>query len=215
LTSEVRVDAGPSGDESGSHLDAADHDVLNADTEVDLAPFLSDLWITSDHHFGHVNIIRYCGRPFAGEPEQSRELARRWRDAVPWDAPLLHLGDLVMGPQDPALWAKIRTLPGRPRWLVRGNHDKPARLAGIREAGFQVISPPSLFYRGWQVRLTHEPIGEPLVGQTLNVHGHIHQKPAPSDHHINVSVEQTDYRPIPLIGLLDSRIDDLGSGDDR
>lgn len=178
---------------------------------VDLTPYLADLWVTSDHHFGHVNIIRYCGRPFAGEPEQSLELARRWRDCVPWEAPLLHLGDLVMGPQDPALWERIRALPGSPRWLVRGNHDKAGRLAGIRAAGFQIIRPPSLVYRDFEVCLTHEPMEPLLDDRTLNVHGHIHEKPAPTDRHINVSVEQTDYCPVPLQTLLDKRIDELAS----
>src|SRR5450759_272793 len=114
---------------------------------VDLTPYLADLWVTSDHHFGHVNIIRYCGRPFAGEPGQSLELARRWRDCVPWEAPLLHLGDLVMGPQDPAADPRA---PGKPavagarqsrqggatRWHPRRRvSDHPAaisRLPGLR-----------------------------------------------------------------------------------
>jgi calcineurin-like phosphoesterase family protein len=94
---------------------------------------------------------------------------------------------------------------------VRGNHDKAGRLAGIRAAGFQIIRPPSLVYRDFEVCLTHEPMETLLDDRTLNVHGHIHEKPAPTDRHINVSVEQTDYRPVPLQTLLDKRIDELAS----
>ena len=179
--------------------------------KVDLTQHIPGLWVTADQHFGHVNIIRYCGRPFSDEPAQTLELARRWRDSVPWDAPLLHLGDLAMGPYDPGLWERIARLPGSPRWLVRGNHDTAARLAGRAVAGFQVISAPTVMHRGWQIRLTHEPIETLPRGRILNVHGHIHEKPAPTDHHVNVAVEQTDYRPVRLLPLLDTRIDSLES----
>ena len=32
----------------------------------------------------------------------------------------------------------------------------------------------------------------------LNIHGHIHENPSPSEHHRNVCVEQTSYRPINI-----------------
>ena len=35
----------------------------------------------------------------------------------------------------------------------------------------------------------------------LNVHGHIHQKPSPSEDHFCVSVEQTNYMPVDLESL--------------
>jgi calcineurin-like phosphoesterase family protein len=30
---------------------------------------MRDIWFTSDFHFGHHNIIRYCNRPFANTQE--------------------------------------------------------------------------------------------------------------------------------------------------
>lgn len=37
------------------------------------------VWFISDTHFGHENIIRFCGRPFRDVEEMNAELIRRWR----------------------------------------------------------------------------------------------------------------------------------------
>ena len=55
------------------------------------------VWFTSDTHFGHENIIRYCGRPFRNAEEMNAELIRRWRETVPDDGIVFHLGDFAHG----------------------------------------------------------------------------------------------------------------------
>lgn len=40
------------------------------------------IFFTSDHHFSHANIIRYCNRPFASAEEMNQELIRRWNQTV-------------------------------------------------------------------------------------------------------------------------------------
>ena len=46
--------------------------------------------------------------------------------------------------------------------------------------------------------LTHVPLLQVPAG-CVNVHGHVHQKESPSrNRHINVSVEQLNYRPVKL-----------------
>ena len=36
---------------------------------------------------------------------------------------------------------------------------------------------------------------------TINIHGHVHDDPPRQTPHINVSVEQLDYRPVSLASL--------------
>ena len=55
------------------------------------------VWFTSDTHFGHENIIRFCNRPFSNAQEMNAELIRRWRDTVPEDGIEFHLGDFAHG----------------------------------------------------------------------------------------------------------------------
>ena len=49
--------------------------------------------------------------------------------------------------------------------------------------------------------LTHVPLLQMPAG-SINVHGHVHQKESPStNRHINVSVEQLNYRPARLSAI--------------
>ena len=47
---------------------------------------------------------------------------------------------------------------------------------------------------------THYPLNEVPDG-TINIHGHVHDDPPRRTPHINVSVEQLDYAPVPLTAL--------------
>jgi calcineurin-like phosphoesterase family protein len=185
---------------------------------VDLAQHLDRLWVISDTHFGHVNIIQYTNRPFRAD-EQNAIMLERWRETVGPSDPVLHLGDVALD-NDAVLWGELGRLPGSPRWLVLGNHDREHRLPAILAAGFVVLPPPTFLYRDWLVECTHEPIPpQELDGRTggrvLNVHGHVHNKVwlAPDPRQINVCVEHTDYRPVRLRPLLDLRLALLAEGE--
>lgn len=176
---------------------------------VDLTEYLDRLWVIADTHFGHDNIVRLAHRPFAPD-EQDEVMLGRWREVVGPDDPILHLGDVAVASRQ-GIWSLIHGLPGRPKWLVRGNHDRDHRMPSILAAGFTVIRPPSFLYRGWLVECTHQPIpARDLAarGRILNVHGHVHDnvEQAPDRRHVNVCVERTDYRPVRLERLLDERL---------
>ena len=55
------------------------------------------IFFTSDTHFGHENIIKYCKRPFKDVKEHDAELIRRWNEKVPEDGIVFHLGDVAFG----------------------------------------------------------------------------------------------------------------------
>lgn len=78
-------------------------------------------FFTSDTHFGHVNIIKYCKRPFSSVEEMDNTLVRNWNAIVRPEDTVYHLGDFAVGggPATPYL----RRLSGN-IYFCRGNHDK-------------------------------------------------------------------------------------------
>jgi len=85
---------------------------------------MEQIFFTSDHHFGHANIIRYSQRPFADVEEMNESLITNWNAVVGENDVVYHLGDIFMTPL-PVAKAIRRQLNGRIR-LIRGNHDKVA-----------------------------------------------------------------------------------------
>ena len=162
------------------------------------------LWLWSDLHLGHTNVIGYSGRPFVSV-EQMNETLLAHAQTVPSNDWLLCLGDLSMGVLEDAIhW--VEQVPTQ-KALVWGNHDvdrqqKPSawRKHFKAQADCLVIPSPSPSYKSlW---LTHYPLDEANIPEkVLNIHGHIHQHTL-SSRHLNVSVEQTNYKPVTLASLL-------------
>lgn len=57
----------------------------------------SKVFFTSDHHFGHANIIKYCDRPYKDVEEMDADMVLRWNSVVKEDDPVFHLGDFTLG----------------------------------------------------------------------------------------------------------------------
>lgn len=79
----------------------------------------SKVFFTSDTHFGHANILKYCKRPFSSVEEMDSVMIERWNAKVGKDDTVFHLGDVSMG----GGWDKwLNQLNGK-IYLVVGNHD--------------------------------------------------------------------------------------------
>lgn len=84
----------------------------------------SNLFFTSDHHFAHANIIKFCDRPFADVQEMDAVLIDRWNEVVPPDGLVFHLGDFTLMDGETAN-EYFRLLNGRIKVLSNPwHHDK-------------------------------------------------------------------------------------------
>ena len=156
-----------------------------------------ETWLWSDLHFGHDNIIRYTKRPFACVEEMDASLHANWAATVGDDDTLVFVGDMAMrGAVGEHTWERIRSGPGAAKHLVFGNHD----LTGsgeLRVDGFDSICAALVIDGDPPLLCTHMPLKSVPAG-CVNVHGHTHDEAPRRSAHINVSVEQLDYRPVPL-----------------
>lgn len=79
------------------------------------------LFLTSDFHHNHANIIKYCSRPFKNVEEMNESLISKWNQKVPQGSTVIHFGDFSFSQED---FKKIpQRLNGNIIW-VKGNHDK-------------------------------------------------------------------------------------------
>ena len=77
-------------------------------------------FFTSDTHWGHRNILKYCTRPFENIEEHDEALIRNWNSVVSPEDRVYHLGDFSMGKVSaPSI---LYRLNGE-KHFVWGNHD--------------------------------------------------------------------------------------------
>ncbi len=151
-----------------------------------------EIYVISDTHFGHSNVIEYGRRPFSSCAEMDDFMVTAWNETVRDQDIVYHLGDVYFHNGFEAL----PKLKGRKR-LVLGNHDDPKDK--YLYSSFQQISAWRMFPE-FGILLTHVPVHESAlrVKNLINVHGHIHQRSLMDPRYACVSVEHTDYRPINI-----------------
>jgi calcineurin-like phosphoesterase family protein len=83
------------------------------------------LFFTSDTHFFHSKIIKYCDRPYANAREMNDDLVEKWNSVVPVDGKVFHLGDVSLNANPKELDTLLHRLNGE-IYLVVGNHENDA-----------------------------------------------------------------------------------------
>lgn len=79
------------------------------------------IYVTSDLHLYHENIIKYTNRPFADVQEMNATLIENWNKTVKEKDDVYILGDFTMRDETFAEQL-LRNLHGQ-KYLVKGNHD--------------------------------------------------------------------------------------------
>ena len=136
-----------------------------------------NVWFTSDTHFCHGNILRFCRRPFENVDQMDEELIRRWNEKVPPDGVIFHLGDFCYGKS--YRWNEILdSLNGR-KYLILGNHDIK-RLKEPSVSRFEHVSMQMYIKVGDQkIILNHSPLlcYGGAYRDIWQLFGHVHSGP--------------------------------------
>ena len=174
---------------------------------------MSNLWITSDSHFGHEGVCKFMRndgvtklRPWDTAAEMDEAMIKAWNDRVQPNDTVYHLGDVVINRK--ALKTLLR-LNGR-KVLIKGNHDifkledYTPYFADIR--AYKIID---------GMIMSHIPLHESALYRFgTNLHGHTHSNRVKKARGVDartgeilysdendvryhcVCVEQTDFAPI-------------------
>lgn len=155
------------------------------------------MFVISDLHLDHTNIITYCKRPFDSVEEMNDVLIKNWNYVVKPGDTVFFVGDFTFGsPEEyfPKLNGHIR--------FISGNHDETLDPEGL----FKTLH---YSYKGIDFFSIHEPrhiqkeIPDGFDGWII--HGHHHNNHPglfpffnPEKKRINVSAELVKYQPISL-----------------
>ena len=169
------------------------------------------IFFTSDSHFCHENIIKYCKRPFSSIEEHDKELVRRWNEKVPEDGIVFHLGDVGFGKKE-FISSILHKLNGK-IYLVIGNHDW-RRIVSEHSDRFELMTQQINMKIGKRhIILNHYPMlafsgawrGEDA---TYQLFGHVHTSPYTDEgldqqrmkmlftSQYDVGVDNNDFAPV-------------------
>lgn len=164
------------------------------------------IYVISDTHFCHPNIIKLCNRPFNSVEEMNEELIKRWNAVVGPEDTVIHCGDFIMG----SINNIDKILPRLNGYiiLIVGNHDTKNKIKKYIEDYSDKISVFEngyyLFYENCSYKFVHKPPQEDeveLFDNVIIIHGHIHNSENFKygiKNVFNVSADAIDFQPLPL-----------------
>lgn len=177
------------------------------------------IFLTSDTHYGHTNIIKFCNRPYNSVEEMDESLILNWNQVVGSEDHTYILGDLAMGHNQKERVPKIRQRLNGKITLVLGNHDKKPQF--YLDAGFdEVVKEWDGYIDGYRVFMRHIPpvpdeSGRPWLTPTdidddskwakydFILSGHVHTCWQYKGKIVNVGVDVWNYRPISMRQIVD------------
>lgn len=168
-------------------------------------------FFTSDTHFGHENIIKFCKRPFSSVEEMNEALVENWNKVVSDTDTVFHLGDFAFGGS--SVWNSILSRLKGQIYLVIGNHDVKGIRQGYINRFISVVPQMQIQIEKRSIYLNHYPFlcyggsyrnPENAVWQLF---GHVHSGPECSgldysrltnlfQYQYDVGVDNNNYKPI-------------------
>lgn len=163
---------------------------------------MSEIFLCSDHHFGHANIIKFADvdgnryRPFESLTEMHETIIHRHNSIVTKHDVVYFLGDVSFNKKYLPL---LNDMNGT-KYLVKGNHDcfDASEYLNYFKDIYGVI-------KKHDIVMSHVPLHPYMLDRwKLNVHGHTHADKVLGEtgsedlRYFNVSMENLDCRPISI-----------------
>ena len=140
---------------------------------------MSKIWITSDLHFGHANILKFNPetRKYRDVEHMNVSMIQEWNLSVSEEDLVYILGDVAFCNANRAT-AIMRQLRGR-KILIVGNHDsKLVQHRQFAECFEEIHQYHTINHAGQRICMFHYPIHEwdQCHRGAVQFHGHVHGK---------------------------------------
>lgn len=165
---------------------------------------MSDIWFTSDEHYGHRNILDFCHRPFADVNDMTERLIENHNKLVKPGDLVYHLGDMfwrTLSVQD-AMTIRMRLIGQH--FYIKGNHEELIEKSKqLRDLFIWVRDVQNLKFgvgkpNIWLSHYAHEDWNGSHRG-SYHLFGHVHgDKPNPVGLKMDVGVDAQNFSPISL-----------------
>ena len=158
------------------------------------------IFVTSDQHFDHKNIIKYSERPFDSLDDMHEGIIKRWNSTVTPKDTVFVIVDFCFGKNPHYLDRLNGTLH-----LVKGNHDSKAT---IRHPKWESVSDyKEMKHEGVSFVLCHYPFETWRKSHhgSIHLHGHCHGNSKEVVNRWDGGVDVFDFTPVNLNWFIERR----------
>lgn len=164
------------------------------------------IFLSSDSHFGHANVIKYSNRPYSNVQEMDEALINNWNRVVPSNGTVYHLGDFAFAKIDQIV--RILNRLNGTKVMILGNHDK--EIINNKKRIFEDVPSVKMIVPAFELRHNNQKVylhhyacrvWNSSHHGSLHAFGHSHGSLPPHGKSVDVGVDspwitgKPEYRP--------------------
>ena len=176
-----------------------------------------NIFFSSDQHFGHRNVLRFCNRPFENTKEMEIALIKKWNETVTNKDVVFTLGDFCWFNDSRQIKKILNQLNGKKIYIILGNHDTLESFHRVDDPRIEIIEDIAHVYvhepdqPDREIILCHYPLMTWAHRDkgAINLFGHIHSGPGCQNtfdqdlplyagQQYDVGCDNNNYTPISL-----------------
>lgn len=151
----------------------------------------SNIFFTSDTHFGAERTLELSRRPFINVEEMDNTLISNWNSLITKNDTVLHLGDFG-NPET------LKFLSGKEIYIIAGNYETDVvRKELLKDPRVKILEKYIMKFKDKKIGLIHEPLKK-LNDVDFYLFGHIHTLAKVKRNGLNVGVDCHNFQPIDL-----------------
>lgn len=179
-----------------------------------------NIFFSSDQHFGHRNVVKFCNRPYTDEKEMGKALIENWNSTVSPDDIVVTMGDFFWFNDSQSIKKVVNQLNGT-IYMVLGNHDKKESFRrcdhekliivdGITHIFLRCENTDRWYEKTFEIVCSHYPLMTWAHRDrgAINLFGHIHSGwlrsvddydqnlPLWTGQQLDVGVDNQNFKPV-------------------